>query len=366
MASRADPAFPGESARTRHRNVLVVDDSAVARLIVQRIINETDDLRVVAHAVSADDALGKLRTISPDLVILDIEMPGVSGIDALPDIIRKSGNAPILIVSSHCREGAEASVRAMAMGASDIVLKPDRAEANDRFAALLTDTMRRLLEADTRRNGAMDGPREIARVTSNRAVSTRLPVECVAIGASTGGIHALSTFFSALPHSFSAPILITQHLPPDFMIYFARQLAAISGRRATLAEEGMVLSEHDIIVAPGEAHLALQQQGGEVRVALDRTSMPNGLCPSVDIMLSSVAEIYGARALGIVMTGMGRDGAHGAQRLCEAGGEILAQDSESAVIWGMPGAVARAGVAAFIAPPAELAAHVARHGSVAA
>ncbi|MEO1169272.1 MAG: chemotaxis-specific protein-glutamate methyltransferase CheB [Pseudomonadota bacterium] len=357
MASRSSPAISSDDARKRPGTVLVVDDSAVSRLIVQRVVDKTGDLRVAGHAVSAEDALHKLRTISADLVILDIEMPGLSGIDALPDIIRESGNAPILIVSSHCQEGAEASVRAMAMGASDIVLKPDRPEANEQFAAVLTQKMYRLVDHDVR---------DDVNVSHHSAIApSEQPIRCLAIGASTGGIHALSTFFSSLPDAFSVPILVTQHLPADFMIYFARQLAAISGRKASPARDGRLLRSGEIVVAPGDAHLALERGDDGVRVALDRTPVPGGVCPSVDIMLSSVADTYGDRALGVVLTGMGRDGARGAERLVRAGGEIVAQDSESAVIWGMPGAVARQGIASLVAAPSELAAHAAkREGSV--
>ncbi|WP_299327683.1 chemotaxis-specific protein-glutamate methyltransferase CheB [Parasphingopyxis sp.] len=329
-----------------------MDDSAVARLIVQRVVNDTKGLKVAGHAISAEDALEKLRTISPDLVILDIEMPGIGGIEAMPDIIRESGNAPILIVSSHCREGAEASIKAMAMGASDIVLKPDSPDANGRFAAVLTEKMCRL--TDPLSSGK--APRNIAGRTA--PTPSPHPVHCLAIGASTGGIHALSIFLSSLRDDVTAPILVTQHLPADFMIYFARQLSAISGRKAAPARDGQSLIGGEIVVAPGDAHLALQQHEGIVRVALDRSPMPSGVCPSVDVMLSSVAEIFGDTAVGVVLTGMGRDGAHGAEALARAGGEILAQDRESAVVWGMPGAVAEQGFASLVATPAELAAHI--------
>lgn len=359
MASRPSISASHAQERPKSRDVLVVDDSAVARLIVQRVINETDNFEVVGHAASAEEALEKLKTLSVDLVILDIEMPGMDGIAAIPHIIRSSRNAAVLIVSSHCSEDAEASVRAMAMGASDFILKPDRPALKDQFAASLLEKMKRLTERVTQQEQVLQ-PQSQAGEYAAKGIAVRRPVNCLAIGASTGGIHALSTFFSELPRDFSMPILVTQHLPADFIIYFARQLDKVSGRKTSPARHGQRIEGGEILIAPGDAHLTVKRSDGEVRVCFDYERAHNGFCPSVDPMLSSVAEIYGGDAVGIVLTGMGRDGAVGAAALAKAGGEILTQDRESSVIWGMPRAVARQGIANMIAPPVDLANHVAR------
>lgn len=359
MASRPNIPISNVRERSHRRNVLVVDDSAVARLIVQRVINDTDEFEIVGHAASAEEALEKLRTLAVDLVILDIEMPGMSGIAAIPHILRSSRNAPILIVSSHCRADAKASVRAMAMGASDLVLKPDSPRSNNQFATALLEKMTRLT-ATTARKAPATLPKSEETDHLASGVPVRRPVRCLAIGASTGGIHALSAFFAELPRDFTMPILVTQHLPADFIVYFARQLQTVSGRRAIPARDGQRVEAGEVLVAPGDAHLTVRKCDGHVRVCFDYTRTQDGFCPSVDPMLSSVAEVYGSDSVGIVLTGMGRDGVIGAQVLAKAGGEILVQDQKSSVVWGMPGAVARLGVANMIAPPIDLANQVSR------
>ena len=358
VASRPRTPVQNGQEPAKSRNVLVVDDSAVARLIVQRVINETSNFKVVGHAGSAEEALEKLKTLSVDLVILDIEMPGMDGIAAIPHIIRGSRNAPILIVSSHCHGGAKSSVRAMAMGASDLILKPDSPALNEQFAAALLEKMERLTEQVTSQE-RVSQPQSKATDYTGTGIAVRRPVKCLAIGASTGGIHALSTFFSELPREIKMPILVTQHLPADFIVYFARQLHKASGRKTIPARDGQHVEGGEILISSGDAHLTVTRSDGDVRVCFDYERTHNGFCPSVDPMLSSVAEVYGSGAVGIVLTGMGRDGVAGAEVLAKAGGEILTQDRESSVIWGMPGAVARRGIANVIAPPIDLANHVA-------
>lgn len=357
MASR--PNTPASDPRSHSRNVLVVDDSAVARLIVQRAVNEAGNFKVAGHAGSAEEALERLKTLSVDLVILDIEMPGMDGISAIPHISRGSRNAPILIVSSHCRDDAEASVRAMAMGASDVILKPDSPASSKEFSASLLEKMNRLTERPGRQ-APLTRPADKMVEYAATGVAVHRPVKCLALGASTGGIHALSTFFATLPPGFMMPILVTQHLPADFIVYFARQLGKVSGRHTMPARDGQRVEGGEILIAPGDAHLTVKESDGHVRVCFDYSRSLSGFCPSVDPMLVSVAQVYGRDAVGVMLTGMGRDGSAGAQMLANAGGELLVQDQESSVIWGMPGVVARQGIANVIAPPAALANHVAR------
>lgn len=359
VASRPDIPIPNSQKRPNSRNVLVVDDSAVARLIVQRVINDTDNFEVVGHAESAEEALEKLKTLSVDLVILDIEMPGMDGIEAIPYILSSSRGAPVLIVSSHCSENAEASVRAMAMGASDFILKPNSPALNEQFAVSLLGKMHRLTERPAWQEPASPPCGEEANHAATGS-SVGRPVKCLAIGASTGGIHALSAFFAELPRDFTMPVLITQHLPVDFIVYFARQLQTASGRKTIPARDGQRVEDGEILIAPGDAHLTIRRKDDHVRVCFDYDRSHNGFCPSVDPMLSSVAEVYGRDAVGVVLTGMGRDGVIGAEALARAGGEILAQDRKSSVVWGMPGAVVRQGIASAIAAPMDLANHVTR------
>lgn len=328
--------------------VFLVDDSAVARMMVKRVVDEAGVFEVVGHAASADQAIQRVSGVRPDLVLLDIEMPGMSGIDAIPHIMHESGNVPILVLSSHCSENAEASVRAMAMGASDTLLKPTGGQSGARFGCMLRETMLRLLEDA---GGPSDDVYQIGATVEH-------PVRCLAIGASTGGVHALNAFLAALPAEHDMPILIAQHLPADFMPFFARQIEASSGRKTVIAEDGEPLRAGKIYIAPGNFHLAIAGKGSDTRIALQPRG-ESGPCPSVDPLFASVGACFGTDAVGVMLTGMGRDGAQGAATLVEHGGSVVAQDRGSAVIWGMPGAVVEAGIAHSIAPPAMLAAQIA-------
>ncbi len=176
------------------------------------------------------------------------------------------------------------------------------------------------------------------------------------------GVHALSEFFAALPRDFATPILVTQHLPAPFMPFFADQLQEMTGRPARVAAPGMQPNPGEILLAPGDAHLTLVRTGRVVHVRLERGRAASGCLPSVDPMLASIGRLFGAAALGVVLSGMGRDGATGAEQLVKAGGAVLVQDAATSVVWGMPGVIANAGIAHAVAPPAELARRVATWG----
>ncbi len=332
---------------------MIIDDSAVARQIFERIVNGTGKFEAVAKASCARDALEQLADISVDFILLDIEMPGMNGIDAIPLLREASDNAPILILSSHWAEGAGSSVRAMTLGASDVLLKPGARSFGGQFATALEAAMTRIA-ADLE---ALPSVSPLTAVVSTDILAR--PVKCVAIGASTGGLHALNGFFSALPRDIAMPILVTQHLPSDFIGYFATQLEFLTGRSVCVAQHGQRVLPAMVLVAPGEMHLTVAQRDGDVRVVLHPKTNPSAACPSVDPMLESVAEVYGTDAVGVVLSGMGRDGAVGARALAERGGRLLVQDRESSVIWGMPGAIADQGIAHLIAPPCELARRIA-------
>jgi two-component system chemotaxis response regulator CheB len=310
-----------------------------------------DEFEIIATAGNAGEALDALKTVTVDIIILDVEMPGASGLEALPDIVRAGRGARVLIVSSMAEHGAETSVRALALGAADALPKPGIGNFAGRFAEVLADRLRRI--------GAVEREAERSPEEPDLPITLREMGEgelgCVALGASTGGLHALFTFLRALPERIGAPILVTQHLPAIFMPHFARQLESASGRIAHVAEDGALLVPEHIHVAPGDAHLGLVRNGLEVRVRLERKRAQSGCLPSCDPMLAAVASAYGRDGIGILLSGMGRDGAIGARLLVESGGAILAQDRHSAAIWGMPRAVAEAGLASAVLPPADLA-----------
>ena len=339
---------------------MIVDDSTVARAVLSRMIAAHDDFQIVALAGSAREALDSLKTVRADVILLDVEMPGGSGLEALPEIVRMGKGARVLIVSSMAEDGAETTVRALALGAADTLPKPGAGNFAGRFSVILADRLRRI--------GRAEREIEVAAPTADPP-PIRLrdmvegPLGCVALAASTGGLPALFEFLRPLPKKLGAPILVTQHLPPIFMSHFARQLAAASGRKARVVDDGEALDDDVIHVAPGDAHLCVEPAADSMRVRLDTRRVSSGCRPSADPMLASVADAYGPEAVGVMLSGMGRDGLLGSRRLVDRGGAMLAQDRHSSALWGMPRVVAEAGLASAVLPPAELARRVAERAS---
>jgi two-component system chemotaxis response regulator CheB len=333
--------------------LMIVDDSPIARAVLSRMLSYHRDFEVVAIASNAAEALEALRSVRVDIVLLDVEMPGTTGLDALPSILQQGRGAQVLIVSSNCEDGAEATVRALALGAADTLPKPGTGNFSGRFADVLAERLRRIGRAAP---SASATPSPTYRL---RPPSEQAP-RCLALGASTGGIHALIELLKALPPRLGAPILVTQHLPALFVPFFARQLAAGAVRHAEVAEDGMPVEPDRILVAPGDAHLLLVRDGHQLRVRLDRTPTGSGCLPSLDPMLASAAAIYGKGLCAVVLSGMGRDGLSGSGRVADEGGTVLVQDRDTSAVWGMPRAVAEAGLASAVLPPAQIGAMIAR------
>jgi two-component system chemotaxis response regulator CheB len=340
---------------------MIVDDSIVARSVFQTILSPFPEFEIVASASNAGQALARLDRVTVDVVLLDLAMPGMDGLTALPEIVRRGRGARVLIVSTSAGAGADACVRAMTLGAADTLEKPAAGGFSGHFQANLLDKLRRI-GGDARVPDRDPVCEAVPAVQPSAPLEMRSFVEgridCLAIGASTGGLHALSALFAALPVSCDMPILITQHLPTSFMPYFAAQMTEITGRPAAVAREGVDLLRGQLLIAPGDAHIRLRSVGGRPRITLSRDPAPSACLPSVDPMLESVAAHYGERGFAVILSGMGRDGAIGARAITDAGGEIAAQDRASSVVWGMPGSVAQAGLAATIAPPAAIAARI--------
>jgi two-component system chemotaxis response regulator CheB len=348
-------AGPDRESR-RQIKLMIVDDSMVARAVLSRMIDADGNFEIAGIAGTAEDAIEALGQVMVDIVLLDLEMPGVGGLKALPRILEAAKGAKVLIVSSLAEEGAEETVAALALGAADTLPKPGTGRFNGRFSEVLLSKLRELGYADRssiRPANAATVP-QLVRPQSSQAL------KLLAIGASTGGIHALGAFFAELPDRIGVPILVTQHLPPAFMTVFARQLSAAAGGRETVvAEDGTRLLPDRIVIAPGEAHLVVDEVNGLLIARLLKTKVSSGCMPSVDPMLASAGTVLGGGALGIVLTGMGRDGAEGARKLVEAGGSVMAQDEATSAVWGMPRAVADAGLACAILSPEKLARRVA-------
>ncbi|AXJ94240.1 MULTISPECIES: chemotaxis-specific protein-glutamate methyltransferase CheB [unclassified Sphingomonas] len=330
--------------------VLIVDDSAVARAVMTRIVEADARFAVKGSVATASAALALLAQERVDLVLLDLQMPGIDGLTALPDLIAAGRGAKILVVSAQAGEGAESTLQALALGAADTLVKP---AAGERMAAFGDGLIGKLVRLG---HSGLDVPPLPAALPPIAPVSAagrgRSDYDLVAIGASTGGIHALSQLLRALPATFRVPILITQHLPASFMPYFAAQIATLSGRPCDVATDLMRVQPGRIVVAPGDAHLrCVALPDGAAAIRLSHAPAASGCLPSVDPMFASAAAVFGARMLAIVLSGMGRDGAEGAKAVREAGGCVVVQDQTTSVVWGMPGAVAAIGAADAILTP---------------
>ena len=335
---------------------MIVDDSMVARAVLSRIIETDHDFEIAAVAGTAEDAIDALHAVRVDIILLDLEMPGAGGLNSIPAILKAARGARVMILSSLAEEGAEETVAALAMGAVDTMPKPGTGRFNGRFSEILLARLRAIGHAEAAPVEPV-APREAppCRIDAPLRAMPSDPIELLAIGASTGGIHALGSFFQALPRRIGVPILVTQHLPAPFMPVFARQLAIAAGREAVVAEDGMPLIADRILIAPGDAHLTVELVGERAVVRLVRERARSGCMPSVDPMFASIGAAYGRAAAGVVLTGMGRDGVEGAARLVACGGSILAQDEASCAVWGMPRAVIEAGLSSGVLAPEKIA-----------
>jgi two-component system chemotaxis response regulator CheB len=334
---------------------MIVDDSTVARAVLSRIVESDPVFEISAVAGTAEDAIEALGQCRVDIVVLDLEMPGAGGLKSIPRIVAAAAGAKVMIVSSLAEEGAEQTVAALALGAADTLPKPGTGRFNGRFSEILLGKLKALGYATVpvrAPSPVKPGPEVLRAMPSD-------PIDVLAIGASTGGIHALGLLFQAMPHRIGVPILVTQHLPAPFMTVFARQLGVVARRECFVAENDMVLRPDVILVAPGESHLTLDPSSEGARVRLTSGRAPSGCLPSVDPMLASAGAVYGSGALGVVLTGMGRDGVEGSSRLVACGGSVIAQDEASCAVWGMPRAVLEAGLACAVLPPDKIARRIA-------
>jgi two-component system chemotaxis response regulator CheB len=348
---------PGAAAGggARPIRVMIVDDSLVARTVLSRIIDPEPDLEITAKATTAEMALTRLAEGAPDVILLDLEMPGMGGLEALPKILAGSHGAQVLVVSSLTAEGAEHTLSALSMGAADTLLKPRSGEFGDAYRTALLGKIRALGRAlaDSASSAAVIPPAERPR--------PRKPARVIAIGASTGGIHALCLLLGALPRAIELPILVTQHLPGSFMPVLARQLALASGRPAAVCAPGDALRAGAILVAPGDGHMTVHERGGRLVTGIATHKVRSGCTPSVDPLFETLADATRGQAIGVVLSGMGRDGAEGAAKLAAAGGTLFAQDAATSSVWGMPRAIAEQGIAAAVLPPEAIAERIAAH-----
>jgi two-component system chemotaxis response regulator CheB len=321
--------------------VLVVDDSAVMRKLLSALLSRDPEVEVVATALDGAVALRKVAQLRPDVVTLDLEMPGMDGIDVLREIMRRSP-VPVVVVSAHTQRGAAASVTAMALGAVDVVAKP-RHSAGAGLEAMAVELLAKLKAVagrKWRRPPAMSSPRRSPGPASG------LARQVVAIGVSTGGPAALSYLLPRLPADLKAAVVVVQHMPEGgFTEMLARRLSQGCGLDVREARDGDALRDGQVLVAPGGRHLRVRRRPQGALALVGGGEPVSGHRPSADVLFHSVAEEFGPRGMGVLLTGMGEDGAAGLQEIRAAFGRTLAQDEESSVVFGMPrAAIARGAV----------------------
>lgn len=353
--------------------VMIVDDSAVVRGLVSRWIEEEPGLEVVSRHANGKLAVDDLARSAPDIVLLDIEMPVMDGLEALPLLLGARPELRVLIVSTLTRRNAEISFKALALGALDYVPKPDsnreittsldfRREVIRKIKSLGRVRTQRAGLGEDGKPGASGAPleEEPRRPAFRHRAFSLVPPRVLAIGSSTGGPEALAVVLGAASPSLSRiPVVVAQHMPPVFTGILAERLARATGRESKEGIHGETLKPGTIYVAPGNHHMTV--------VRADRPALrigsepPVHFCrPAADPLFASVAATFGPAALGIVLTGMGHDGAAGARAIADGGGSVIAQDEASSVVWGMPGAAASVGACAAVLPPAEIAETVAK------
>ncbi|WP_420854617.1 protein-glutamate methylesterase/protein-glutamine glutaminase [Sneathiella marina] len=365
-------------ARDPYR-VMVVDDSAVIRGFLTRWLDMEDDIQVVASANNGVAALRDCKIYKPEIIILDIEMPEMDGMTALPQLIAMDSDLQVIMASTLTRRNADVSLKALSMGAADYIAKPESTRVNDEKEAFqrgLTEKVR-VLGAARRSREETTGKSVLRPVAaksdapvsepklfgSNEPITLRpasaiLPPKIIAIGSSTGGPQALFKLFEDLKGKTNLPIVITQHMPATFTALLAEHLNKIYDKEVVEAKDGDRVVDGRVYVAPGDWHMTLQREENDTVIRLNQDAPENFCRPSVDPMLRSLLSVYSNRVLTVILTGMGHDGLKGCQKLAEANAIVIGQDEETSVVWGMPGAVANAGVCNSVVPLQDISASI--------
>ncbi|GJE16262.1 protein-glutamate methylesterase/protein-glutamine glutaminase [Methylobacterium marchantiae] len=361
-------ASTGSAARVR---VLIADDSAVVRGLVARWIGEAG-FDVVGTASNGRIAIEAMSRVDPDVVLLDIDMPELDGTQALPLLLAKSPGIQVVMMSTLTTRNADISLRCLALGAVDYLAKPESnrgVTTSDTFRAELIERVRVFGAARARRRSHVPAapqgtayhapapvPRPATPIVLRPKARTGIPPRCLLIGSSTGGPRAvgevLEKIGSATLRQF--PVLIVQHMPPVFTAVFAEHLGARTGLPAAEGKADERILPGRIYVAPGGRHMGLQGSRNDLSIRLDDGPVVNFCRPAVDVLFNDAAALYGAAALAVVLTGMGSDGTNGARSLTEAGAAVLAQDEATSTVWGMPGSVAKAGLAQAVLPLGDI------------
>ncbi|MEG4800723.1 chemotaxis response regulator protein-glutamate methylesterase [Microcoleus sp. ARI1-B5] len=354
--------------------ILIVDDSVVVRRLLSNVLDGDAALEVVGTAPNGKIALAKISQVNPDLIVLDVEMPEMDGLETLAAIRKLDGNIPVIMFSALTELGAVATLNALALGATDYVTKPHNMKSKEaalehireqlipKIKAFCTGGKRPNLgniAVPQKQNVATtQSPSQPRLISSNSAVNFKSKVEIVAVGVSTGGPNALEIILQDLPANFPVPIVIVQHMPPVFTKRLADRLTEKCKIRVEEAVTGGIVEPGRAWIAPGDYHMVLEKQGFGARIRTHQEARENSCRPAVDVLFRSAAKIYGAGVLGVVLTGMGQDGLLGCQNIREAGGKIIVQDEASSVVWGMPGSVVNSGFADRVVSLQDMAAEI--------
>lgn len=343
--------------------VLIIDDSVVIRRLLTDCLAADPEIEVVATASRGRIALAKIPQVQPDLITLDVEMPEMSGLEVLAEIRKTHPRLPVIMFSTLTERGASTTLDALALGASDYVTKPANVgsvgAALERVRADLIPRIKALCGQSGRRPD-LPALLPLTRPRPAAAAPRATRIDALAIGVSTGGPNALAKLIPMLPADLSVPVLIVQHMPPLFTRILAERLSSLGPFSVREGVAGQVVRPGEAWIAPGGKHMITRRSGTDVVLDLHEEAPENSCRPAVDVLFRSVAEAYSGRVLALVLTGMGQDGWRGAEVIREAGGQILAQDEETSVVWGMPGFVARAGLAEAVLPLEKLAPEIVR------
>ncbi len=353
------PAPAATAATAPAARVMICDDSAVIRAAIARILETDPEIRVVARASNGQAALDALKLHDIDVVVLDIEMPVMDGMTALPRLLAADPNLRVIMASTLTTRGADIAMRALRLGAADYVPKPSASQvAGDaRFGPELIEKVKGLARLRRHASGAGTAS-SWAMQHDSVAISLRPPPRqaplLLAIGSSTGGPNALFALVQSMAGTIPIPVVLTQHMPAAFTPILANHIDKLGVLPCHEGTDGMRLRAGEITLAPGDRHMLVQRDAAGLHVRLSDTPPVNFCRPAVDPMLASACDATGGRVLVVILTGMGHDGTEGARRIVEQGGAALAQDEATSVVWGMPGAIARAGLAHAILPLAQI------------
>ena len=347
----------------KKKRVLIVDDAVVVRRTLSDAIAADPALEVAGTASNGRLALVKFLSLKPDIVLLDIEMPEMDGLETVRQLRKIDKRIPIIMFSTLTEHGASATLEAISLGATDYVTKPSNTDMEGTFQKVSQELLPRIHAlcripaASTAPASALPPP--IVRRDPGKP-RLAVPPQIIAIGVSTGGPDALARLIPSLPAELPLPVVIVQHMPPLFTTMLAARLTAKSAIPVRECKSGEPLSPGSIFLAPGDYHMVLSAEDGTVRLHTHQGPKENYCRPSVDVLFRSVAHVFGARALAVILTGMGQDGLKGCELLESSGARIVVQDEATSVVWGMPGFVARAGLADKVLPLDQIGPEIVR------